>query len=72
VQTLSAKAVTLMKNNTDSTVIYLDSHPSWRAASRRSRELAEAMRRHPSYQGRLEADCHPRGRALLSLCPNDD
>lgn len=33
------------------TVISLESHPAWRAAQRRSRELEEAMRRHPSYQG---------------------
>ncbi|MGD9619824.1 MAG: hypothetical protein AB7G47_06000 [Mycolicibacterium sp.] len=37
------------------TVVHLDSHPAWRAAQRRSLELAEAMRRHPSFQSRVGA-----------------
>ena len=36
------------------TVVYLDAHPAWRAAQRRERDLAEAMRRHPAFQSRLE------------------
>lgn len=42
-----------MRTNTvGATVIRLDSHPAWRSAERRSLELAEAMRRHPSFQSR--------------------
>ena len=37
------------------TVVHLDSHPARRAAQRRSLELAEAMRRHPSFQSRSRA-----------------
>jgi hypothetical protein len=32
-------------------VVYLESHPGWRATRSRSEELMAAMRRHPSYQG---------------------
>lgn len=42
-----------MKTNTaGATVVHMDSHPAFRAAQRRSLELAEAMRRHPSFQSR--------------------
>jgi hypothetical protein len=42
-----------MRTNTvGATVVHLDSHPAWRSAQRRSLELAEAMRRHPSFQSR--------------------
>ena len=44
-----------MQTNTGSaTVIHLESHPAWRSAQRRTHEIAEAMRRHPSFQSRLE------------------
>jgi hypothetical protein len=36
------------------TVVYLESHPAWRAAQRREHDIAEAMRRHPSFQSRRE------------------
>jgi hypothetical protein len=32
-------------------VVYLDTHPGFRATRTRSEELLAAMRRHPSYQG---------------------
>ncbi|MGE0216620.1 hypothetical protein [Mycolicibacterium sp.] len=35
------------------TVVDLQSTLAWARAQRRSRELAEAMRRHPCYQARL-------------------
>ncbi|BBX33322.1 hypothetical protein MMAGJ_26040 [Mycolicibacterium mageritense] len=35
-------------NAANATVIELATHPVWRASRRYSRELAEAMRRHPS------------------------
>ncbi len=38
------------------TVVSLESHPRWRAGQRRSRELAAAMRRHPSCQGTKRLD----------------
>ena len=45
-----------MRTNTvGATVVHLDSHPAFRAAQRRSTELAEAMRRHPSFQSRIGA-----------------
>jgi hypothetical protein len=34
-------------------VVFLDSHPGWRASRTRSEALMAAMRRHPSYQGEL-------------------
>jgi hypothetical protein len=37
-----------------SNVVYLESHPAWRAAQRRERDLADAIRRHPASQSRLE------------------
>ena len=37
----------------DTTVVHMDSHPAFRAAQRRSLELAEAMRRHPAFQSRV-------------------
>lgn len=43
-------------NTAGSTVVYLESHPAWRAAQRRERDLADAMRRHPAFQSRLEPD----------------
>ncbi|MCH9733212.1 MAG: hypothetical protein K0U78_01440 [Actinomycetia bacterium] len=42
-------------NTLGATVVHLDSHPARRAAQRRSLELAEAMRRHPSFQSRSRA-----------------
>ncbi|BBX73369.1 hypothetical protein H7H78_04565 [Mycobacterium shinjukuense] len=44
-----------MAKASESTVIDLQSHPVWRAAQRRERQLLEDMRRHPAYQGRLRA-----------------
>jgi len=41
-------------NSAGSTVVYLESHPAWRAAQRRESDLAEAMRRHPASQSRLD------------------
>lgn len=45
-----------------STVVHLESHPAFLRAQRRERELAEAMRRHPSFQSRplqsLDARAH--------------
>ena len=41
-------------NAAGSTVVYLDTHPAWRADQRREHDLAEAMRRHPAFQSRLE------------------
>jgi hypothetical protein len=38
-------------HSVDTTVVDLESHPVWRSARRYSRELSEAMRRHPSSQG---------------------
>lgn len=35
-------------------VISLRSHPAWRSRRRRSEELRDAMRRHPSYRGQLD------------------
>lgn len=35
-------------NAANASVIDLATHPVWRSSLRRSRELAEAMRRHPS------------------------
>ncbi|MGV9798083.1 hypothetical protein ACWDTP_08475 [Mycobacterium sp. NPDC003449] len=40
---------------TDDTVIDLESHPVWRSAQRYSREVSEAMRRHPSYLAKMPA-----------------
>ncbi len=40
----------------DRNVIELESHPVWRSAHRYSRELSEAMRRHPSYLGHSAHD----------------
>jgi hypothetical protein len=37
-------------HHTGTTVVFLDSHPVSRSARRRSRELRDAMRRHPSSQ----------------------
>jgi len=34
-------------------VVFLESHPGWRASRTRSEALRAAMRRHPSYQGDL-------------------
>jgi hypothetical protein len=34
-------------------VVFLESHPAWRATRSRSEELLAAMRRHPSYRGDL-------------------
>lgn len=43
-----------MKTKTTSaTVVHLESTPAWRAAQRRELDMAEAMRRHPSFQSRL-------------------
>ncbi|MGV0743402.1 hypothetical protein [Mycolicibacterium sp. XJ870] len=49
-----------MTDATNGTVIDLESHPVWRAARRNSRELAEAMRRHPSS---YHANQRPDGRS---------
>jgi hypothetical protein len=43
-------------NSTGTTVVFLDSHPASRSARRRSRELREAMLRHPSSQWALTRD----------------
>ncbi len=40
----------------DATVIDLESHPRWRSAQQYTRDLSEAMRRHPSYKGDPVAD----------------
>ncbi|MBX7433046.1 hypothetical protein JDV09_13145 [Mycobacterium sp. Y57] len=45
-----------MTTNTAANVVCLESHPAWRAAQRRACELEAAMRRHPSFQSRLESD----------------
>ena len=45
-----------MTTKTAANVVCLESHPAWQAAQRRSSELEAAMRRHPSFQCRLEAD----------------
>lgn len=65
-----------MADSTDSTVVSLDSHPARHAAQRRSSELAEAMRRHPSY---LAAQCAVptewparADHGVLSLCSHRD
>ncbi|WP_164478412.1 hypothetical protein [Mycolicibacterium stellerae] len=34
-------------------VVFLETHPGWRASRTRSDALVAAMRRHPSYQGEL-------------------
>jgi hypothetical protein len=34
-------------------VVFLETHPGWRASRTRSDALTAAMRRHPSYQGDL-------------------
>jgi len=44
-----------MRTNTvGANVIQLDSHPARRSAQRRSLAIAEAMRRHPSFQSHTE------------------
>jgi hypothetical protein len=45
-----------MGTNTTGTVVFLDSHPASRSARRRSLELRDAMRRHPSSQSALAHD----------------
>jgi hypothetical protein len=43
-------------------VVFLESHPGWRASRTRSEALLAAMRRHPSFQGDLpepQADRKP-------------
>ncbi|CAN5779022.1 hypothetical protein BH09ACT7_BH09ACT7_42270 [soil metagenome] len=40
----------------DTTVVDLASHPRWRAAQQHSRELSEAMARHPSAAGPARTD----------------
>lgn len=44
-----------MANESGATVIFLESHPAWRAAQRRARERSDAMRRHPSFLARRRA-----------------
>jgi hypothetical protein len=34
-------------------VVFLETHPGWRASRTRSEALMAAMRRHPSYRGDL-------------------
>jgi hypothetical protein len=41
-----------MATKTATAVVRLDSHPAFKAAERRSREIEEAMRRHPAFQSR--------------------
>ena len=36
-------------------VVFLETHPGWRASRTRSEALMAAMRRHPSYQSELPA-----------------
>lgn len=43
---------------TGATVISLDSHPTWLAAQRRSKEIEAAKRRHPSFQSVPAADSY--------------
>lgn len=43
-----------MTTKTAAAVVRLDSHLARKAAERRSREIEEAMRRHPAYQSRLQ------------------
>ncbi len=50
-------------------VVCLETHPAWHTSQRRSQELLAAMRRHPSYQGRLPASDDVREDAVvISLC----
>jgi hypothetical protein len=42
-----------MATKSTAAVVRLDSHPAWKAAERRAREIEEAMRRHPAFQSRL-------------------
>jgi hypothetical protein len=42
-------------NESEATVIFLESHPAWAAARRRERERREALRRHPSFLVRRRA-----------------
>lgn len=41
-----------MPRTTEATVISLADHPTWQAAQRRSQDILDAMRRHPSYLAR--------------------
>lgn len=53
-------------NATGTTVVSLESHPASRAARRRSRELRDAMRRHPSSQSALGRE-HDEGYTAVVL-----
>jgi hypothetical protein len=44
-----------MTTDVSTVVVDLRSHRAWRDAQRRSRAMEEAMRRHPSFQSRIEA-----------------
>ncbi|WP_156750043.1 hypothetical protein [Mycobacterium sp. E2479] len=44
-----------MANKSEGTVIFLQSHPLWKAAQRRERERNDAVRRHPSFRARQRA-----------------
>ena len=46
----------MARNPAGTTVVFLDSHPASRSARRRSRELRDAMRRHPSSQCAMTRD----------------
>ena len=46
-------------------VVFLETHPGWRATRNRSEALMAAMRRHPSYQGELPASGEDRAPAQV-------
>ncbi len=49
-------------------VVFLATHPGWRATPTRSEELLAAMRRHPSYQGEsVESDEDPKSAQVLHI-----
>jgi hypothetical protein len=45
--------VTMTATAATANVVFLETHPGWRASRTRSEALMAAMRRHPSYQGEL-------------------
>jgi hypothetical protein len=45
--------VTMAATAAAANVVFLETHPGWRASRTRSEAVKAAMRRHPSYQGDL-------------------
>ncbi|ORW69016.1 hypothetical protein AWC23_19870 [Mycobacterium saskatchewanense] len=53
-----------MANESEATVIFLESHPRWLAAQRARRERVEAIGRHPSVVARRRAHARDRDIAV--------